>query len=153
MFLDVREEPIEVKVRIPAQDWIHDFAPKLGLGEYFVVELPKDGVIKEAWDYVKEAEECYRNWDSKGACANCREAGSLLDRKIGEKFGKDNPVYKEKWGRFYSSFKHLASLDLHIEDISRKLAPEERIKIGKSDIETLLIITRALVKYAGSLLT
>lgn len=153
VFLQLKEESIEARVRIPAADWIHDFAPKLGLGEYFVVEVPRGGVIKEAWDYIAKAEECYRNWESKGAYANCREAGSLLDKTIEEKFGKDSLVYKERWRRFYSLFNNYASLDLHVEDISRRCAPDEKIEIGKGDVESLLIMTKALVKYVGSLLS
>jgi len=81
-FLAVKEEPLRVDVEIHSDDWVHDYAPKLGLGKYIVVEIPAEGAIKEVWDYVRRAEECFRRWDVKGVYSNCREVGSMLDRLI-----------------------------------------------------------------------
>ena len=152
-FLSINEQTLrKERVRIPSTDWIHDYAPKLELGEYFIVEIPKGKVVEEAWDYVKKAEECYRQWDTKGVYANCREAGSLLDTTIRQKFGKNNFI-RERWGRTYQRFSNFASLDLHLEDIkkSQKFSAEG-VKIGKVDVEHILIVTKALIKYAGELL-
>jgi len=30
-------------------------------------------VIEEAWNYEEKAEECYRQWNTKGVYGNCRE--------------------------------------------------------------------------------
>jgi len=47
-FLATKRISKTVPISIPASDWIHDFAPKLGLGEYFIVEIPKgEEIIKE----------------------------------------------------------------------------------------------------------
>jgi len=154
IFLCVREWVLTKSIEIPSDEWIHIFAPKLNLGEYFVIEIPKgEEIIKEAWEYVKKAEEGYRNWDFKSAYSNCREVGKLLDRLIKEKFGKDSFTYKERWARAYSRFENLASLALHIEDLKAKkgVSPEE-VKVGRADVEHLLIVTKALIKYAEELL-
>jgi len=154
VYLTMREQILRGEKIIPSSDWIHDFAPKLGLGEYFIVELPKGKeVIEEAWNYVEKAEECFRRWDTKGLYANCREIGSLLDEVIRKKFGKDSFIYKERWGRTVGRFENLASLDLHLEDIkkSQKYIPED-VKICKSDAEHILIVTKALIKFAEELL-
>lgn len=159
IFLSIKEQLIKVARTISSSDWIHDYAPKLELGEYFIVEIPKGKkTIEEAWNYMEKAEECFRRWDTKGVYANCREVGSLLDRIIKDKFGKDSFVYDERWGRTYKRFKNVsfadfASLDLHLEDIKKspKYSPED-VKISKADAEHILIVTKALIKYAGELL-
>jgi hypothetical protein len=154
VFLLMKEQVVKKGgIRIPSTDWIHDYAPKLELGEYFIVEIPKGNVVKEAWNYIDKAEECYRRWDTKGAFANCREVGSLLDRTMKQKFGKESFISEERWGRVYQRFSYCASLDLHLEDIKKSQKyPIDAIKIGKTDVEFILITTKALVKYAEELL-
>ena len=159
IFLSVEKRLLKEEKTIPSSDWIQDYAPKLGLGEYFIVEIPKGNkIIEKAWNYVEGAEDCYRRWDTKGVYANCRDAGSLLDGTINTEFGKDSFIYGERWGRTYKRFKNMsfsdfASLDLHLEDIKKspKYVPED-VKIDKADAEHVLIVTKALIKYAGELL-
>jgi hypothetical protein len=151
IFLSVNEQIlIKEGVRIPSTDWIHDYAPKLELGEYFIVEIAKGKMtIKKAWEYVEKAEECYRQWDTKGAYANCREVGKLLSEVIKKRFRK-SPIIK-KWKRAIEKFEKLTSLDLHEEDIKEEM-PKGEISIGKADTEHILIVTKALIKYAEELL-
>jgi len=151
VFLTVANQTIRKEgVRIPSVDWIHDFAPKLGLGEYFIVEIPKGkNLIKEAWDYIEKAEECYGNWNTKGAYANCREVGHLLERIIKDKF-RDDPVIK-KWKRAIDKFEPLTSMDLHEEDIKNQ-KPMGKITVGRPETEYILIVTKALIKYTEELL-
>ena len=149
-FLSIKKEDLQPGITIPSSDWIHDFAPKLELGEYFIIEIPRGKeTIEKAWNHIEEAEECFRNWDTKGAYAHCREAGTLLNETIKGKF-KNNPTIK-KWNKTIGRFDSLASLDLHTEDI-KKENPEGEIKVGKSDTEHILIVTKALIKYAEELL-
>lgn len=154
VFLSVNTQPLNKAITIPSSDWIHDYAPKLGLGEYFIVEIPKGiETIREAWNYIRKAEECLRTWDTKGVYANCREAGTLLDRTVKERLKKDCFDCKERWGRAYEKFNDFASLDLHLEDIKKSLKYSlDKVKIGKADAEHILIVTQALVKYAEELL-
>ena len=149
-FLNINDQIMKKEgIRIPSLDWIHDFVPKLGLGEYFIVEIPKGKeVITEAWDYVEKAEECYRQWDTKGAYANCREVGKLLSRTIKQEFRND-PIIK-KWKRAIEKFDKLTSLDLHEEDIKEE-EPKGEILVGRPEVEHILIVTKALIKYAGEL--
>ena len=151
VFLETREQVEDtVEIRIPSTDWIHDFAPKLELGESFVVEIPKgEKIIRKAWEYIEEAEESFRKWDTKGVYANCREAGKLLDKTINEKL-KGKPSMK-KWKRVIEKFNYASSLDLHLEDIKEE-KPEGAIIIKKADAEHLLISSKALIKYAENLL-
>ncbi|MCK4528538.1 hypothetical protein KAW18_14295 [candidate division WOR-3 bacterium] len=154
IFLSIKEQLIKAERTISSSDWIHDYAPKLELGEYFIVEIPKGKkIIEEAWQYIEKAEECFRRWDTKGAYANCREAGSLLDRTLKTKMGKDSFIYKERWGRTYGRFNNFASLDLHLEDIKESpgYSPDD-VKINKTDAEHTLIVTKMLVKYAEELI-
>lgn len=151
VFLTINDQVLKKEgIRIPSVDWIHDFKPKLGLGQYFIVEIPKGkGVVKEAWDYVEKAEECYGQWDTKGAYANCREVGKLLDRTINGKF-KNDPITK-KWKRAIEKFETLTSLNLHEEDIKEQ-EPKGEITIGRPEAEHILIVTKAMIKYAEELL-
>jgi hypothetical protein len=154
-FLRIEKMVKTVRIEIPETDWIYDFVPKLGLGEYFIVEIPRGGdIVKEAWSYVEKAEEAFRRWDSKSVYAYCREAGKLLDRVVKERFSEESFVYRERWGRAYANFEKLASLDLHIEDIKRSQRYKtEEIKIGRADCEYLLIaLTKLLIKFAEELL-
>jgi hypothetical protein len=151
VFLAVNNQSIRKEgIRIPSIDWIQDFLPKFRLGEYFVVEIPKGKeVIQGAWNYVNKAEECSRNWDTKGVYANCREAGKLLDKNVTAEF-RNNPTIK-KWKRAIQKFEYLTSLDLHEEDVEAE-EPKGKVRIDKPDVEHILIVTKALVKYAGELL-
>ncbi len=154
-FLAVSEQSLKKDVLIKSTDWIHDYAPKLGLGEYFIVEIPIDRKeIKDAWSLIEEAEEAFRRWDIGSVYNKCRKVGYELDRVIMSKFGKDSFNYKERWGRAYAKFEHLASLEQHLEEIkakSKQYKPKE-IKVSKADAEHLLIITKALIKFAEELL-
>jgi len=95
-FLHVEKRVKTVRIEIPETDWIYDFVPKLGLGEYFIVEIPRGGdIVKDAWSYVEKAEEAFRRWDSKSVYAYCREAGKLLDRVVKERFSEESFVYRE----------------------------------------------------------
>lgn len=149
-FLSLQQQHLRKEgIRINAVDWIQDFAPKLELGEYFIVEIPKGKVIEKAWNYAKKAEECYRQWDTKGAYANCRDAGKLLNSKVKSTF-RNNPAIK-KWRRAIEKFEKLTSMDLHEEDIKQE-EPKGEISIGRPETEHILIVTKALIKYTEELL-
>ncbi|RJS83178.1 hypothetical protein CW713_04225, partial [Methanophagales archaeon] len=74
------------------------------------------------------------------------------DKIVKEKFGKDSFNYRERWGRAYSRFEHLASLDLHLEHLKQEQYMTGDVKIGKDDAEHILIVTKLLIKYVEELL-
>ena len=151
VFLTINDQIVKKeRIRIPSVDWIHDFVPKLGLGEYFIVEIPAGKkTIKGAWDHVEKAEECYRQGNSKGTYAQCREVGQVLEKEIKKKFGADPTI--KKWRRAIEKFETFTSLDLHEEDIKEQ-EPKGEVTIGNAEMEHIIIITKALVKYAEELL-
>jgi hypothetical protein len=150
-FLTLYEYADSIEVKIPESEWVREFMPKLGLGTYFIVEVPAKGVLQEAWSLVEKAEEAFHRWDTKGVFANCREVGYLLDRLV-ESSNLSEFVKREKWGRVYECFKHFASLGLHLEDIkkSQHYNPED-IKVTPEDCANLLILTKSLIKYVEDL--
>jgi hypothetical protein len=150
-FLKVYEYVDRTTAEIPQSKWVREFAPKLGLGTYFIVEVPAEGVLKEAWGLVEKAEEAFNRWDIEGVYSNCRRVGSLLDNLI-RKSNLSDFVKDLKWERTYKLFYDLASVGLHIEEYkkSQKYKPED-IKITQEDCMNLLIITKSLIKYVEDL--
>ncbi len=148
-FMQLVRHQFKKPYTIKSSDWIHDYIPVLGLKRRFIIEVPIEGVIKEAWDYVKEAEKALSVWDYKSVFDKCREAGKVLNNVVKSSqlsnFDKD-----ERWGRAYAKFEHLSSLGLHLEDLRSKYHQE--VRIDKRDCETLILITKALIRYAEELL-
>lgn len=140
----------QMRFEIEQSYWVKNILPALNFGEYFIIEIPKGNkLVKEAWAYIEKADNCYKNWDTKGAYANCREVGVLLDRIIKEKLS-GNPIMK-KWKRTIEKFNYMSSLNLHIEEITNE-EPKGIVEINKNDTEHIIIVTKALLKYAEELL-
>ncbi|MFH0778433.1 MAG: hypothetical protein V2A71_07350 [Candidatus Eisenbacteria bacterium] len=126
----------------------------MGRHEYFVVEFPKGSRhLRKAWEYVEKAQVALAQWDSKSVYAHCRELGKLLDKTILEQHAGDAST-TEKWGRAYKHFNHMASLDLHREEIqgADKFDGQELL-MRKADSEHVLFTAQALFKYASSFTT
>lgn len=137
-------------IEVQQSHWVTKVLPNLLYGEYFLIEIPKgEKYLEEAWAYIKKADDCFNMWDSKGAFANCREVGTILNKTISEKLNKH--VNFEKWKRSYDLFKHLTSLYLHIEDVKGNNS-NEKIDVNKNDTEYIIILAKSLVKYAEGLI-
>jgi hypothetical protein len=146
------KERIEVDYRIDVGKWVADYLSKLGMGKRILLELPSEGpVFHDVTEYLSEAENALRRWDTKSVFANCREIGTMLDRYIKNIHG-DGFIYKYRWSRAYANFNSLASLDLHIEDIKNQY-PDQDLRLGKADTEYLLAQTKILTKFAQELVT
>lgn len=151
----------EYNERIHSSDWINDFAPVFGLGEFFVVEIPTGNkTIKDAWELISKAEMSYKKWDIEGVASSCRLVGQNLDGYLKEKFGEKSFTYNERWGRIYGAaktgFKGWVSMPLHSEDIKNEGAGGAKyerpdVKSDEADAESILLITKALIKYAEKL--
>ena len=141
---------VEIPFEVEQSHWVNKILSELSYGKYFLIEIPEgEKFLRDAWEYIEKAEECYKMWDTKGAFANCREVGDILHKTI--KLNLEGSVNFEKWKRSFDLFKHLTSLYLHVEDIKGDTA-NEKIAVNKNDTEHIIIISKALVKYAEGLL-
>jgi hypothetical protein len=139
--------------RIPAADWIHDYSPKLGLRERYLVEFPSpSGKLSKAPGFLKAAEDAMARWDTKSIFANCRELGVYLDKELQTALGPTSFAYKERWGRAYDRFGNRASLDLHYVQISATYPQDPTAVIDRRDCEGLFLSAKSLAKYAEELI-
>ncbi|PJZ43805.1 hypothetical protein [Leptospira brenneri] len=143
-FLKFNTETINYSLEIKSSDWLNDFAPYLGLGNFFVIKIPTNNkTLKNAWNYIANGDKSLLACNYKGVLANCRECISLIDKKV-----KSNPYYqsnfffKEKWNR---KINHYLSLGLHLEDISE--SSEEINSISRADAHFALFSTKAILNY------
>jgi len=153
---------VKKSYKIDSSHWIKHYLPELGLGRYFIVEIPEGKhSLGHAWEILNEAEKAFRRWNAKDVMDNCRLVGQYLDGQIKEKFGDNSFVYNERWGRIYGGgtkgFSGWNALASHIEDIKTngtggRTYPKDDVKITKSDAEAALLFTKVLIKYCEELL-
>ena len=150
----IAQQP-ELRIEISQSHWVTRVLPALGVGEYFLIEIPKGKKsVADAWKYLDKADVGFRNWNTKEVYGNCRELGSLLDQTMKDKFGTDHFTYKIRWKRAYDGYNNLASWSLHLEDLKKSPSySPELIDTNKSDAEHLLLRTKALLKYAEEILS
>ncbi len=171
-----KEEP----VRIPAADWIHEFAPKLGLGKFFIIQIPEPVInqapeslisaleeMKHADEALKKADSasltsalnCIRNALSNNLMKSWSENGSSKKRMM------DNELKRVCLDRAPSN-----QLDIYqdvirgIEDTLRvtlatcvhKFLHEDTGKIKttplRGDVEYAYLVTLSAAKYLSELL-
>lgn len=152
-FIKIEKLKVRKEIIIKSSDWVHDYSPLIGLGEYFIVEIPKgDIILEKAWTYIQKAEECFKQWDDKGAFVNCREIGVFLDKEI-KKNTEKKSFDRNKWDRMYNHFNSYASMNLHVEDFCKKSGIDEStVFFDRNDVETLILKTKILIKYAENLI-
>lgn len=135
---------------VPQSHWINRILSGLRITEYLLLELPTTGTqMAPAWTHIRQAESSYFNHNSKGVFAHCRQAGVALDSMLKAQLGASSFAYAERWGRAYKHFSHLASLDLHLEEI--KANPkygEDTVATGKPDLEYVLFLAKGLARFA-----
>lgn len=143
----------DLNLEIPQSHWVKKVLPLLGANDCFIIEIPKgEGLLKDAWNYLEKAETALRIWNSKEVYGNCRDCGTLLDKTIKEESGEGNYIYALKWNRAYKEFNYFASLGLHSEDPKSSSGNFSKVDIKKPDCECLILMTKALTKYAEELL-
>jgi hypothetical protein len=144
----------QIYLQIPQSHWVGKILPDLGANKYFLVEIPTqtDSLVR-AWALIDQAEDAYRRWDTKAVYAHCREAVTALSDLVKTHHSQNSFLTEQRWHRAAKEFNHFASLDLHLEEIRAKggHAPNQ-VRIEKADAECLLIIAKALAKYAGELI-
>ncbi|TGM74407.1 hypothetical protein EHR01_10640 [Leptospira mtsangambouensis] len=143
-FLKSKTETINYSLEIKSSDWLNDFAPNLGLGNFFVIKIPtNNNTLKNAWNYIRNGEKSLLECNYKGVLANCRECISAIDKNVkSNSFYQRNFFFKEKWNRKIS---HYLSLGLHLEDINE--SSEEIHSISKADAHFALFSTKAFLNY------
>lgn len=144
----------ELTFQIPRSTWIERILPQLHNSNCELVEFPLGGGrVKLAGAYLEAAEAAFYRWDTKSVYANCREMATALDTAVRQEFATDKFMTEDRWGRAFERFNHLASLDLHLENIKKSAAVDaEQVKIDRRDTECLLLTAKILLKYANDLL-
>jgi hypothetical protein len=120
------EQP-KIRLEVSQSHWVNRVSPAFGVGEYFLIEVPKGKkTVQGAWDYLEKSETAFRNWNSKEVYGNCRELGTLLDQTMKNKFGPRDFAYAIRWRRAFNGFSELASWSLHLEDLKKspKYSPD-----------------------------
>jgi hypothetical protein len=143
----------QLYVVVPQSDWAGKILPALGSNSYFIVEIPTQNEhIAGAWTLIEKAENAFDRWDTKAVFANCREAAKALTSLVHKHQAQDSFLKDERWNRAVKEFNHFSSLDLHLEEIRAKgQYPADQVRIEKPDAECLLIIVKALAKFAEEL--
>ena len=126
--------------------------PALGASRFFMVEIPESGTIPEgAREHLEAAEHAFGFWQRKSVFGHCRELGELLDAAVRRQFEKGEfPL--EKWTRAYKEYSHLCSIGLHEEDFKAQFQTGT-VEITKSDAALVLLMSKALLKYASEVLS
>jgi hypothetical protein len=90
-FLMVKTYRMDRNHRVPSADWLHDFAPKFGLGRFCVFELPQPEIIgtgsvqdtaKVALAAARKAEDELRAGRWTDACEELRRVWELIRNDV-----------------------------------------------------------------------
>ncbi len=160
MILKLPPESIIIK----SSDWVNKFAPRFGIGNFLVLEIPfyndsSNKVINEALKLIGEAEKDYRAWNSKAVLFKCRDAVELLESTISKDSGAWKKFHRivEEGDKGLFGFLSLGGHKLPRKKGSDNEAKPLEIKdlnpeIKQYDAEAALYFTKILVKYAAELL-
>jgi len=157
VFLKVEDHVEELPIRIPAQDWIHDFAPFLGIGKYLVVELPIPESIKISDELANRIEEASKSldkmredilaceWnrvieDSRPIFELFRKYGKNLVKEILTREGYTEEAIKNLLDSIDNLFHYSSKFHHRTDESGKKIIPE--IKASKED--AYLIYTTAM---------
>jgi hypothetical protein len=85
-FLRFKTIMSSIRHRIPSADWVHEFAPKLGLGTFEVVEIPDPSDLKgdlgermaKAFEAARKARQSLRAGEWEDVCQDLRQVWELL---------------------------------------------------------------------------
>lgn len=154
VFVGLERSPAQIYLEVPQSDWAGKILPKLGSSAYFLVEISAGKEhTAQAWALIERAESAFDRWDTKAVFAHCREAGKALTGLVEKRHAQNSFLRKERWSRAVKEFDHFASLDLHLEEIKAKgNYAADQVRVEKPDAECLLILTKALAKYAEELM-
>lgn len=100
-----RYSPSLIEYTIPSSDWTHDYAPKLGIGEFLILEVPlkfpesnnklesnAETELKNALTLISNAEKAFRNMEPDGVIFNCRKAVENLSNFVIQSYKNKNQL-------------------------------------------------------------
>jgi hypothetical protein len=97
--LQLETTTVDLPYRFAATDWVHDYAPKLGIGSFAVFEIPDDWVaddklgdhVKKAMEAAKKARQSLQAGDWEDVCHDLRKVWEILrdDQFVKDTLSKD----------------------------------------------------------------
>ena len=77
-YLSIKTEKIVLETPIKSSDWVHDFLPKLGLGQYEIIEIPRVENAEYFGDVLKMLDEAkeklYKSLDNGASLTSLRNS-------------------------------------------------------------------------------
>lgn len=158
VFLTIADMEQEIPVTIYASNWIHDFAPQLGLGRFVLAELPiplpvtvrgkHSRRLDKAFEAVRKIEEKIKEGEWNEAIEKARPVAELLREKdmvksILRKHGYHEEAANSLLGTITCLFDY-SSKFLHKVDKDGTTIPPE-IKAEKEDAYLTYAVSTALV--------
>ncbi len=153
--------PFRFEIRISASDWINDYAPKLGLGEYEIIEIPRLNTvsIKEKFSNslsaLEESRKHMYSLNNGSAMSSLRNSfrefnEALVNIGYKEENGKINVDY----GKIFDNNKNIKNI---VETLQKNLhgsssrgkdspAPHMGNPVEGYEIESMIFMTYSLYK-------
>ncbi|MCK4504612.1 MAG: hypothetical protein KAW14_03275 [Candidatus Aegiribacteria sp.] len=146
------EAELEMYVTIPQSHWVKMMLPKLGWGDFILLEVRTDSkILSKAHELLNKAQNAFDNWDTKSLAANCREIICSLTRSLPQHLGTDHPAYNVKWKRATKKKpEDFFSIALHETDIADD-NDTSNVEFSRADAEFALSYIRILMRYAQEL--
>lgn len=164
VFLTLYEQEISTSFKISSQYWVDDFAPILGLGKYFVVEVPVPKLadlaggrkfatrVNEAIEALAAMEKRVREGDWNEVMEAARPVHELLrHRAVINDILKRDGYTDEAAGYLLNSIQNfflLSSKFIHrVAKPKKKIPPEilPKLKASKEDAYLVYVTTAGLV--------
>lgn len=144
------EAELELEFRIAQSDWIEKVLSKMGHRKFHLLELDLSHCeIQKALEYLAHAEQGLDEDNLETMATKCREIVSHLSKSYLELAQDDSR--KKKWTPVSKCVKDFASKALHQEDIASSNNVADSPVFTRADAEYLLILTKALIRYAQQL--
>lgn len=144
------EAELELEYHIAQSDWIEKVLSKMGHRKFHLLELDLTHCeIQKALEYLVDAEQGLDEGNLEMMAIKCREIVSHLSKSYLRLASDDSR--KDKWIPVSKCVSDFASKALHREDINSSRANDDHLVFSRSDAEYLLILTKALIRYAQQL--
>lgn len=160
VFLTLNEQEVSTLVKIPSSYWMRDFAPYLGLGRYFVVEIPEPKLanlaggsefatrVNKAIQALTKIQKRIKEGEWNEVMEDAREVHELLRHHALIKDTLKRDGYTDEAAEYLlnsiKSIFNLSSKFIHrVDQTGKKILPE--IKASKEDAYLVYVTTAGLV--------